>query len=74
MADEYDEMLSAARYKAERDVALQELEKVKAKLEERTCRNLADSDWEFKCSECGFWYDDTEFRYCPDCGAKVVKE
>ena len=45
---------------------------------ERTCRNTLD-EWPslFECSECGWSCDDTysgdsDFSYCPNCGAKVV--
>lgn len=48
---------------------------------ERTCRNTSI---EFECSECGAscaghdgYYNPTidpdEFKYCPNCGAKVVE-
>ena len=45
---------------------------------ERTCQNLAaDKDGQFLCSECrdSLWtgLDNNEIRYCPNCGAKVVK-
>ena len=47
-------------------------------------QNLSKNLDEFKCSECGFqccqayvygmgdvWYEDTNFDYCPGCGAKM---
>lgn len=48
-----------------------------------TCRNSAPSYLDFLCSECGFVHyhsdaNDTgagnEWRYCPNCGRKVVDE
>lgn len=52
---------------------------------ERTCRNVYDGR-EFECSECGMqwhlldrcdaleeWAHVRNPRYCPECGAKVVR-
>lgn len=47
---------------------------------ERTCHN-ENEEWPslFKCSDCGYDNSDTYcgteaiFKYCPSCGAKVVK-
>ena len=41
---------------------------------ERTCRNVSDAGFGFKCSECGDWEDIEHNPYCPNCGAKVVEE
>lgn len=45
---------------------------------ERTCHDMAESPQFFLCSECGWFWNDTEdelgFSYCPDCGAKAVGE
>lgn len=41
---------------------------------ERTCENMQEHG--FECSECGFfdaYADETRTKYCPNCGAKVVK-
>lgn len=72
----YEQALGAARYKAERDVALQELDRVKAQLEavRKTCRNEGLFGTEFLCSICGYRDYRHEHNYCPNCGAKVVKE
>lgn len=48
-----------------------------ADLIDPTCRNLSDPDLlDFKCSECGLWYEEPVpmFRYCPNCGARVVSD
>lgn len=76
--DEYDEMLGAARYKAERDVALQELDRLKRK----TCHidsYYIDDPGRHKMIvymlSCGHDVETVtspEPRYCPYCGAKVV--
>lgn len=50
---------------------------------ERMCRNVTpcDDGWNFSCSACGYdfsshGYDDhgdrADFRYCPNCGARVT--
>lgn len=47
---------------------------------ERTCKNVSSRQTPWKCSACGGeWFhgwnfEPLEFRYCPDCGAKVVGE
>jgi len=41
--------------------------------EERTCHNVSDAGFGFKCSECGDWEDMEHNPYCPHCGAKVVE-
>ena len=51
---------------------------------ERTCRNVSERPGEFECSECGatlyggdetgFWIDNGDLSYCPNCGARVVSE
>lgn len=61
---------------------------VEATLGRGTCRDLAETPeyrdkTEFRCSECGYEYsavggfgcdygDEPDFRYCPNCGRKVV--
>ena len=54
--------------------------------EENTCQNITEKDLvdDFVCSKCGIhlydwvrvcdedWYE-YEFKYCPNCGAKVVE-
>ena len=40
---------------------------------ERTCRNVSETDYGFKCSFCGDWEDIDHPRYCAHCGAKVVE-
>lgn len=54
---------------------------VEATLGRGTCRNTAPSYLDFLCSECGFVHyhsdandsgDGNEWRYCPNCGRKVV--
>lgn len=40
----------------------------------RTCTNVSDAGFGFKCSECGDWEDIEHNPYCPHCGAKVVEE
>ena len=40
---------------------------------ERTCRNVSDIGFGFKCSACGDWEDIEHNPYCPGCGAKVVE-
>lgn len=54
------------------------------KPEERTCRNEFDMCFAFECSECGvnveggdmLGHNSSEgaFNFCPNCGAKVVRE
>ena len=41
---------------------------------ERTCRNTSDSNY-FRCSVCRkkTYRGDETFKYCPNCGAKVVE-
>ena len=29
---------------------------------------------ELKCSECGYKWGDEEYRFCPNCGAKMMEE
>lgn len=42
---------------------------------ERTCRIVEDEDGCSSCSECGAHYlCMSEASYCPDCGAKVVRD
>lgn len=45
---------------------------------ERTCHDEAESPMSFLCGECGWFWNDPEdelgFRYCPNCGARVVEE
>lgn len=45
---------------------------------ERTCHDEAESPQSFLCGECGWFWTDPEdelgFRYCPNCGARVVEE
>lgn len=52
-------------------------------VKQETCRNSAPSYLDFLCSECGFIHyhsdandsgDGNDWRYCPNCGAKVVDE
>lgn len=49
-------------------------------IRERTCKMDVfcmhdEGDFTFRCSECGKGYVEYEPpRYCPNCGAKVVKE
>ena len=61
---------------------------IEATLGRGTCRDLAETPeyrdkTEFKCSECGYEYsavggfgcdcgDTPDFRFCPNCGRKVV--
>ena len=61
---------------------------IDATLGRGTCRDIAETpDYrdktEFKCSECGYEYsavggfgcdygDEPDFRYCPNCGRRVV--
>ena len=40
---------------------------------ERTCRNVSEVDYGFKCSICGDWEDIDHPKYCAHCGAKVVE-
>ena len=63
---------------------------VAATLGPGTCRDVAEfrgfgTKTEFRCSECGYEYsavggfgcdygDEPDFRYCPNCGAKIEKE
>lgn len=50
-------------------------------VKEQTCHNLK-AEWPslFECDECGYDNSDTytgsepNFKFCPNCGAKVVKE
>lgn len=55
---------------------------VEATLGRGTCHNAAPSYLDFLCSECGFVHyhsdendsgDGNEWRYCPSCGAEVIK-
>lgn len=39
----------------------------------RTCKNVSEVDYGFKCSICGDWEDIDHPKYCAHCGAKVVK-
>ena len=50
-------------------------ENIKAQgyVKERTCRNVSEVDYGFKCSECGDWEDIDHPKYCAHCGAKVVE-
>ena len=45
---------------------------------ERTCHDETESPMSFLCGECGWFWNDPEdelgFRYCPNCGARVVEE
>lgn len=41
---------------------------------ERTCHASDLYDNVFECSECGCMDTDGIRNYCPDCGARVVKE
>ena len=45
---------------------------------ERTCHDEAGSQQSFLCGGCGWFWNDQEdelgFRYCPNCGARVVDE
>lgn len=56
---------------------------IDATLGRGTCHNAAPSYLDFLCSECGFvhYHSDTndtgdgnEWRYCPNCGRKVVDD
>jgi ribosomal protein S27AE len=63
---------------------------IAATLGRGTCRDLADTPkygdkTRFECSECGYEYsavggfgcdygDEPDFRFCPNCGRKVVDE
>ena len=44
-----------------------------------TCKNFGleegtnGEDYDFFCSRCGFAVDVADPRYCPNCGAEVVK-
>lgn len=41
---------------------------------ERTCKNVSVTKRLFECSACSYYYPDLQdFRYCPECGAKVVE-
>jgi len=52
--------------------------------EERVCGNPLDGyeyNWGWQCSECEYVFDDEyddpdcspDVKYCPDCGAKILK-
>ena len=56
---------------------------IAATLGRGTCRNSAPTYLDFLCSECGFVHyhsdendsgDGNEWRFCPNCGRKVVSE
>ena len=40
----------------------------------RTCENVSEVAYGFKCSICGDWEDIDHPKYCAHCGAKVVKK
>lgn len=48
-------------------------------LRELRGKNIADTPSLFKCSVCGWECNDTytcdsEFKYCPNCGVKIIGE
>ena len=75
--------LRALRYEVTPEQAID------ATLGRGTCHDIAETPnyrnkTEFKCSECGYEYnatggfgcdygDEPDFRYCPNCGRKVVE-
>ena len=64
---------------------LKALEKYSDFLEGKTCYNTCENDWKhFSCSACGAYVSEYEvalkdcltkenFKYCPNCGRKVVR-
>ena len=40
----------------------------------RTCENVSEVAYGFRCSICGDWEDIDYPKYCAHCGAKVVKK
>lgn len=41
----------------------------------RTCRDTGENEWHFVCSACGYEQNGYEcWNYCPNCGAKVLKQ